>query len=68
MSFLYAKTPKIIPITKMAIDKYKNVMIEKDNIDMIAIGNGTASRESEKFCSEKCAVQGNQSIRCFFLR
>ena len=27
-------------------------LIEKDNIDMIAIGNGTASRESEKFVSD----------------
>lgn len=31
-------------IVKNLIDKYK--------IDIIAIGNGTASRESEKFCSE----------------
>ncbi len=27
-------------------------LIKKFNIDVIAIGNGTASRESEKFCSE----------------
>ena len=27
-------------------------LIEKYNVDIIAIGNGTASRESEKFCSE----------------
>ena len=27
-------------------------LIKKYNIDIIAIGNGTASRESEKFCSE----------------
>ena len=27
-------------------------LIEKDHIDMIAIGNGTASRESEKFVSD----------------
>ena len=27
-------------------------LIEKYNIDIIAIGNGTASRESEKFCAE----------------
>ena len=28
------------------------VLIKKYNIDLIAIGNGTASRESEKFCAE----------------
>ena len=28
------------------------VLIKKYNVDIIAIGNGTASRESEKFCSE----------------
>ena len=27
-------------------------LIDKYNVDIIAIGNGTASRESEKFCSE----------------
>lgn len=27
-------------------------LIKKYNVDVIAIGNGTASRESEKFCSE----------------
>ena len=27
-------------------------LIKKYNVDIIAIGNGTASRESEKFCSE----------------
>ncbi len=27
-------------------------LIEKYNVDIIAIGNGTASRESEKFCAE----------------
>ena len=37
------------------IDKCKNDvlnLINKYNVDIIAIGNGTASRESEKFCSE----------------
>lgn len=39
-------------------DKLKNeknivaALIKKYNIDIIAIGNGTASRESEKFCAE----------------
>ena len=27
-------------------------LINKYKVDIIAIGNGTASRESEKFCSE----------------
>ena len=37
------------------INKYMEevvVLIKKYNVDIIAIGNGTASRESEKFCSE----------------
>ncbi len=37
------------------ISKCKNDvvnLIKKYNVDIIAIGNGTASRESEKFCSE----------------
>ncbi len=38
----YIKASKLI--VKNLIDKYK--------IDIIAIGNGTASRESEKFCAE----------------
>ncbi len=39
-------------------DKIKNCkeivvnLIKKYNVDIIAIGNGTASRESEKFCAE----------------
>ena len=35
-------------------DSKKEVLnlIKKYNVDIIAIGNGTASRESEKFCSE----------------
>ncbi|MBP3445525.1 MAG: RNA-binding transcriptional accessory protein [Bacilli bacterium] len=37
------------------INKYMEevvILIKKYNVDIIAIGNGTASRESEKFCSE----------------
>ena len=32
--------------------KVLKALIKKDNVNMIAIGNGTASRESEKFVSE----------------
>ena len=39
--------------TDLTKDKEEIVkLIKKYNVDIIAIGNGTASRESEKFCSE----------------
>lgn len=37
--------------TEEAMEKLKN-MIEKNNVDIIAIGNGTASKESEIFVAE----------------
>jgi len=36
-------------------------LIKKYNIDIIAIGNGTASRESEKFCAEMIKEYGLNS-------
>lgn len=41
--------------TELRIKEAKEIvvkLINKYNVDIIAIGNGTASRESEKFCSE----------------
>ncbi len=43
-----SKQEEYIKASKLIV---KN-LIEKYNIDIIAIGNGTASRESEKFCAE----------------
>lgn len=43
-----ANKDKYIEQSKMIV---KN-LIEKYNVDIIAIGNGTASRESEKFCAD----------------
>ena len=43
-----SKQDEYIKASKLIV---KN-LIEKYNIDIIAIGNGTASRESEKFCAE----------------
>ena len=40
------------PQNKVESKKELKVLIEKYNIDIIAIGNGTASRESEKFVSD----------------
>ena len=39
-------------------------LIKKYNVDIIAIGNGTASRESEKFCSEMIR---NYNLKCKFV-
>ena len=47
--------PFLNNINEDKITYYKNVilaLIKKYNVDIIAIGNGTASRESEKFCSD----------------
>ena len=47
--------PFLKNISDSELDKYKKKvldLIKKYNVDLIAIGNGTASRESEKFCSE----------------
>lgn len=38
---------------KEAAAKTFNQMVEKYNVEMVAIGNGTASRESEQFVSEQ---------------
>ncbi len=43
-----AKQDEYIKASKLIV---KN-LIEKYNVDIISIGNGTASRESEKFCAE----------------
>ena len=47
--------PFLNNISESALKKCKEdivSLIKKYNVDIIAIGNGTASRESEKFCSE----------------
>ena len=46
--FLKGQEEKNIPVSKEIVRQ----LIEKYHVDIIAIGNGTASRESEKFCSE----------------
>ena len=46
--FLNGNNESIIKESKEVVVK----LIKKYNVDIIAIGNGTASRESEKFCSE----------------
>ena len=47
--------PFLKNVTSDYIEKDKKAvvdLIKKYNVDIISIGNGTASRESEKFCSE----------------
>lgn len=47
--------PFLKNIKDTEINKYKGeivLLIKKYNVDIIAIGNGTASRESEKFCAD----------------
>ena len=46
--FLKGDEEKRIKLSKEIVVQ----LIKKYNVDIIAIGNGTASRESEKFCSE----------------
>ena len=46
--FLKGQEEKNIKMTKEIVAN----LIKKYNVDIIAIGNGTASRESEKLCSE----------------
>lgn len=46
--FLNGNTEERIKVAKEVVVR----LIKKYNVDIIAIGNGTASRESEKFCSE----------------
>lgn len=46
--FLKGQEEKNIKITKEVVSQ----LIKKYSVDIIAIGNGTASRESEKLCSE----------------
>ena len=47
--------PFLKSIKEAELNKYKAeilLLIKKYNVDIIAIGNGTASRESEKFCAD----------------
>ena len=47
--------PFLNNVSEVALKKCKDEvvnLIKKYSVDIIAIGNGTASRESEKFCSE----------------
>ena len=47
--------PFLKNIKDTELNKYKAeivMLVKKYNVDIIAIGNGTASRESEKFCAE----------------
>lgn len=46
--FLNGNTDERIRLSKEVVVQ----LIKKYNVDIIAIGNGTASRESEKFCAE----------------
>ncbi|MBR2679076.1 MAG: RNA-binding transcriptional accessory protein [Bacilli bacterium] len=46
--FLKGQEEKNIKMTKEVVAN----LVKKYNVDIIAIGNGTASRESEKLCSE----------------
>lgn len=46
--FLNGNTEERIRLSKEVVVQ----LIKKYNVDIIAIGNGTASRESEKFCAE----------------
>ena len=46
--FLNGDTENRIKLSKEVVVQ----LVKKYNVDIIAIGNGTASRESEKFCSE----------------
>ncbi len=46
--FLKGQEEKNIKMTKEVVSQ----LIKKYNVDIIAIGNGTASRESEKLCAE----------------
>lgn len=47
--------PFLNNVSEVLLKKYKEEivnLIKKYNVDIISIGNGTASRESEKFCAE----------------
>jgi len=47
--------PFLNNVNESTLKKYKEeivFLIKKYNVDIISIGNGTASRESEKFCAE----------------
>ncbi len=46
--FLNGNTEDRVKLSKEVVVQ----LIKRHNVDIIAIGNGTASRESEKFCSE----------------
>ena len=59
--------PFLNHITEEKIKQCKEIivnLIQKYHVDIIAIGNGTASRESEKFCSEM--IQEYQ-LKCKFV-
>lgn len=47
--------PFLKNISESELKEYKEIvksLVKKYNVDIISIGNGTASRESEKFCAE----------------
>ena len=46
--FLNSNTEERIKLSKEVVVQ----LVKRHNVDIIAIGNGTASRESEKFCAE----------------
>ena len=66
-------TSKILNISKIyphephnKWDEAKNVikdLIKKYNIDIIAVGNGTASRESEKLVAEVCSEYKDKDVK-----
>ena len=52
--FLNGNTEERVRLSKEVVVQ----LIKKYNVDIIAIGNGTASRESEKFCAEMIKEYG----------
>lgn len=58
--FLKGDEDKRIKVSKEEVLK----LIKKYNVDIIAIGNGTASRESEKFCAE---LIGENKLSCKYV-
>ena len=58
--FLKGEEEKRIKLSKEIVVN----LINKYNVDIIAIGNGTASRESEKFCAEMIKEYG---LKCKYV-
>ncbi|MBR2828544.1 MAG: RNA-binding transcriptional accessory protein [Bacilli bacterium] len=58
--FLKGMEEKNIPVTKEIVSGY----VKKYQVDLIAIGNGTASRESEKLISE---MIGEKHLNCKYV-